>query len=276
MALKKCDDWGNDVSPQAASWPERAAILLRDTPPSAYFGVAFLIFISFVVIASLTTNPAQPKAAVEPAKPVVAVEQPQPKVVQAEWNRFQPEVAAVQPQPEIGHKEGDRVQPQAADPARPEVVAREGVAVKPAARNDPSPSDTITWVQFRADCGLEAQRRNEARTVQLFKEEYQDRTIKWVGYLYSISVKPIGAGYLVLVRMEPSDSALGTFDLSLDAGEDLKEKILWLSKGDRVSFEGRITRQGGSISGHGIQLSNIERARSSTGKQKPKRRRAGD
>jgi hypothetical protein len=268
MALKQCNEWGNDVGPQAASWPERVAMLQRSIPPSAYFWAAFLIFIAFVLIASLRMNPAQPMApgkraqaetAGERPKPAIAVEQPQPKVVQEEGNRLQPEVAAVHPQPDRGHKEGDRLQPKAVEPARPDVVAREGVAVKPAARNDPPPPDTITWVQFRADCGLEAQRGNEARTVQVFKKKYQDRTIKWVGHIYSIKEKPIGAGYLVLVRMDPSDSALGTYDLTLDAGEDLKEEILSLSKGDRVSFEGRITSQGGAITGHWIRLSNIGR-----------------
>jgi hypothetical protein len=113
----------------------------------------------------------------------------------------------------------------------------------------------------------------------VFKDKYQGKSIRWAGVVYSLSEKPIGTGFMVLVRMNPTESALGTYDLDLSVPEELKDEVLPLNKGDRVFFEGTISRQGGAIIAHEIQLSHIEPARynSKAGKagagQKMQRRR---
>ena len=65
--------------------------------------------------------------------------------------------------------------------------------------------------------------------VQIFKDQYQGKHIKWIGTVYSTSEKLTGSGYLILVQMNPTESALGTYDLSLDATDDLKNEVLPLN-----------------------------------------------
>ena len=92
----------------------------------------------------------------------------------------------------------------------------------------------------------------------MFKDRYQGKSIRWVGVVYSSSENPIGSGFIVRVRMNPTESVWETYDLDLSVPEDLKDDVLPLNKDDRVFFEGPISRQGGAIIAHEIQLSHIE------------------
>jgi hypothetical protein len=120
----------------------------------------------------------------------------------------------------------------------------------------------IAWPQFIAECGRKAQESNEARTEQAFEETYVGRTVRWTGTVDSTKRKPIGSGYFVNVLMDPTESAFGTFDLMLDAPERLKDEVLSLNKGQRVTFMARFSRQGGALLGHQLDLLTI-------GPQKP-------
>lgn len=119
----------------------------------------------------------------------------------------------------------------------------------------------IRWTQFVADCGKKAQEANEARTEQVFEERYLDKVVNWSGTVHSASRKLIGSGYQVLVRMDPTESAFGAYDLSLSGLENMKDSILSLNKGQRVNFSARFIRQGGTILGHELQLLSIEQVK---------------
>jgi hypothetical protein len=119
----------------------------------------------------------------------------------------------------------------------------------------------ITWPRFVADCGKKAQEANEARTEQIFEEQYVGRVVNWTGNVFSSSRRQIGSGYHLNIRMEPSESAFGFYDLTLLASEAHKEKVLSLNKGQRVDFTCRFTRQGGTILGHQLELLSIDPAK---------------
>ena len=88
-----------------------------------------------------------------------------------------------------------------------------------------------------------------------------DKVVNWSGTVYSTNRKPIGSGYFVQVRMDPTESAFGSYDLSLAATESFKDAVLSLNKGQRVNFSARFSRQGGNLLGHGLELLWIEQAK---------------
>jgi hypothetical protein len=102
----------------------------------------------------------------------------------------------------------------------------------------------------------------------VFNIKYKNRNVRWMGTIYSINEKPIGTGYVLHVRMNPTESAMGTYDLSVSAPEEIKNEILPLNKGNRVVFEGKIASQGGAILGHEIRITHIEAASVTASKSK--------
>jgi hypothetical protein len=46
---------------------------------------------------------------------------------------------------------------------------------------------------------------------------------------------------MVNVRISPTESALGAFDLTLSAGQDLEEEVGVLNEGEKVEFDAIFT-----------------------------------
>lgn len=97
-----------------------------------------------------------------------------------------------------------------------------------------------------------------ARTEKVFEDKYVGRTVNWTGTVDATKRNPIGTGYGVFVRMDPTESAFGTYDLMLSAPDSLTDKVLGLNKGQRVNFTAKFIRQGGLILGHNLELVAIE------------------
>lgn len=130
---------------------------------------------------------------------------------------------------------------------------------EPAKTDPPRTSDaTISWEQFLADCGLDAQEANEAKTERSFREKYKGNAIEWEGVIDSVRENPLGEDFLVGVRMSPTQSKLGGSDLTLSADKELEEQLLALKKGQKVRFCGTLRKQGGRILDHIIELKRIE------------------
>lgn len=117
-------------------------------------------------------------------------------------------------------------------------------------------SSGIPWKQFRTDCGVEAQKKNEALTEDVFRNRYLNRYVEWTGYVASVSEQNKN-DYRVQMRMEPTDSSIGGADLSLLVPAGLKQVLLMLKKNDKVRFLGKIKKQGGVILNHELIILSI-------------------
>ena len=122
---------------------------------------------------------------------------------------------------------------------------------------------SITWEQFLADCGLEAQETNEAKTEKSFRVKYKGKTVSWEGVIDSVRENPLGDDFLVGIRMTPTQSILGRSDLTLSADKGLEETLLNMKKDQKVRFSGTLKTQGGRILDHTIELKSIEAVGSS-------------
>ena len=151
----------------------------------------------------------------------------------------------------------DDARPIAAEPEPPKKPSKTAAVAK-----------GITWSQYVKDCGLDAQEKNEARTENTFQTSYKGRSVHWTGIVYSVRKQPIGKGFTVQIRMSPTESSLGTFDLTLSAGEDLQDEVSALNEGDKVEFEAVFKRQGGRVSSHQFDLDHIEPLRAPARKSK--------
>ena len=116
----------------------------------------------------------------------------------------------------------------------------------------------ITWSQYITDCGLDAQKTNEARTEHLFITLYKGKYVNWTGVVYSVRKNFFGNGFRVNIHMSPTESSLGAFDLTLSAGQDLEEEVIALNEGDRVEFEAVFRMQGGLVGSHQFDLQHIK------------------
>ncbi len=117
---------------------------------------------------------------------------------------------------------------------------------------------SITWEQFLADCGLEAQEANEAKTEKSFRVKYKGKTVSWEGVIDSVRENPLGDDFLVGIRMTPTQSIVGRSDLTLSADKRLEGKLLDMKKDQKVRFSGTLHTQGGRIMNHIIELKSIE------------------
>lgn len=114
----------------------------------------------------------------------------------------------------------------------------------------------IGWDQFLADCGLAAQEENEARTEEAFRRDYRDRIVEWTGRVDSVS-ESLTDGFTVGVAMDPTESILGSSDLWLSVPPRMRQDVLALNKGDKITFVARIQRQGGRILNHSLDLLSL-------------------
>lgn len=146
-----------------------------------------------------------------------------------------------------------RAKKEAAAAARQNRTAKVGQPT-PSGGHSAGPS----WSEYLADCGLKAQEANEAKTEKTFREKYKGKTVQWSGFVDAIKESTFGDGYVVFIRMKPTDSALGLPDLSLSVRATLQDKMLELKKEQQVKFSGILERQGGRITGHDISVNKIE------------------
>jgi hypothetical protein len=115
----------------------------------------------------------------------------------------------------------------------------------------------VTWTEFQSDCGLAAQRINDAKSEALFRQKYLGRKVEWSGRVVSVSEAIVGGGYRVAVKMDPSESL--NADLVLNAPAGLRETILSLEKDNVVTFIGQLRAQGGQFSDHQVNLTSLSK-----------------
>ncbi len=110
------------------------------------------------------------------------------------------------------------------------------------------------WEEFVRDCGLAAQKANQARTEQVFRDKYKDEVITWTGTVYFVAEAELGSGYFVDVSMNPTESRIDASDITLFAAGSFRNAVVSLNKGDKIQFTGRLISQGGVILNHQIEL----------------------
>lgn len=114
----------------------------------------------------------------------------------------------------------------------------------------------LTWEDYLTDCGLPAQKENEARSELVFRRRYQNQFVQWTGTVYSVK-EALADGFLIGVTMDPSESTLGADDLTLIAPTGMQAQVLELNKGDSITFLARLRGQGGFILNHRLELVSI-------------------
>jgi hypothetical protein len=112
----------------------------------------------------------------------------------------------------------------------------------------------LTWDEYVTDCGLAAQKANQARTEKIFREKYKGKVIIWPGKVTSVSEKLGGNGFTIGVAMKPTESKLGSSDILLSAPDSFKNEAVSMNSGDAIRFVGKMTSQGGAILNHQIEL----------------------
>ncbi len=127
----------------------------------------------------------------------------------------------------------------------------------PPVTNAQSQNSNATWREYMQDCGLEAQKTNSARTEKAFQEKYQGKVVNWTGKVYSVKNQLIGDGFMLDVVMKPTESKLEGSDLTLDVPGTMKDRMLNLNKGDKITFYGRFTSQGGAFTNHILKLERL-------------------
>jgi len=139
----------------------------------------------------------------------------------------------------------------------------EPTVVKPATPPNPQPAQRMpqpaspTWAQYRADCGEDAQERNEAKTEEIFRQKYKGKTVCWSGTVVSTSEGFLSSDYTVTVRMAPSDAMFS--DIVLHVPQKMKTFVLSLNEGDAIAFEGTLRFQGGPLSSHTIDVAKLSK-----------------
>lgn len=123
-------------------------------------------------------------------------------------------------------------------------------AAEPPAQSEDEEPTRITWQEYMRACGIKAQQANEARTVQLFAEQYQDKVVRWTGTIQGVIPALIGSGSIISIQMHPTESIQSDIILRMPRSVDVTR----FNKGDTISFVGRIRRQGGTITDHEIEF----------------------
>jgi hypothetical protein len=82
------------------------------------------------------------------------------------------------------------------------------------------------------------------------------KVVTWSGTVQSVA-EALGSGFTIGVSMVPTESALGSSDITLVASDSLKDAVIALNKGDKVRFTGRFVSQGGFILNHQIDLMRL-------------------
>ncbi len=142
-------------------------------------------------------------------------------------------------------------------PSPPIAIMRE--VAQQAATASPSVRTGASWDDYIKDCGHEAQKVNQARTEQAFREKYKGKSVAWSGKVTSVSEKLGGNGFTVGVAMNPTESAFGSSDILLSASDSFKDEVVALNNGDAIRFTGKMTSQGGAILNHQVELTKLGR-----------------
>lgn len=115
---------------------------------------------------------------------------------------------------------------------------------------------SITWSDYVADCGVIAQRDNEARSEVAFKSNYNGKRIRWSGRVVHVDSAMLGSGFAILVKMEPGDESIHS-DIVLDVPKTMKSIVMSLEEHSLIDFVGTLNSQGGALSAHGIAVEQL-------------------
>ena len=136
----------------------------------------------------------------------------------------------------------------------------------------------LRWEAYWRDCGKDAQRTNQARTEEVFRQQWKGEVVRWSGVVTSVRKRTSGDGFIINVKMNPSDSLVSKRtsgdgltikleiklsdslvpDLGVMASGSFKEIVLGLNEGQTITFVGKISVQGGTFTNHILDLIRIE------------------
>lgn len=71
------------------------------------------------------------------------------------------------------------------------------------------------------------------------REELKDKKVTWSGYLDDVKEKWFG-GFEIQIDMDPPETFLSVYDVSLTVSSDMKDFVSTLTKDKQVKFEGKI------------------------------------
>jgi len=133
-------------------------------------------------------------------------------------------------------------------------IAQEASAVEE--RRKAMEPTAIMWSEYIADCGVIAQRDNEARSEYTFKNEYRGKRVRWSGRVVNVDTTILGGGFTIRVKMEPGDESIHS-DILLNSPISLGPVVIPLNEHDPIEFVGILESQGGVFSDHVIDAEQI-------------------
>lgn len=71
------------------------------------------------------------------------------------------------------------------------------------------------------------------------REEFKDKKVTWSGYLDDVKEKWFG-GFEIQIDMDPPQTFLSVYDVSLNVSSDMKDFVSTLTKDKEVKFQGKI------------------------------------
>ncbi|MEQ1936269.1 MAG: hypothetical protein ABL962_20635 [Fimbriimonadaceae bacterium] len=102
-----------------------------------------------------------------------------------------------------------------------------------------------SWEAFNRECGLTASSSNQVRAEALFAQNWQGKTVDWEGTVV------LFGGYSIMCKMPRSTSIVS--DVSYIVPATMRDRVLSISKGDKIRIQGKIESQGGAITNHTIK-----------------------
>ena len=110
-------------------------------------------------------------------------------------------------------------------------------------------SDT-TWKEIDEIYNLVKSKKTDTQKAELWKD-YEGKIVEWTGEVSDIKEGTF-SGYSLLIKMNKSTL---THDLNIGLDDSQKEKVLKISKGDKVKFRGKLSNWGSILA---ITLSDGE------------------
>jgi len=123
------------------------------------------------------------------------------------------------------------------------------------AKNSKDPQ--ISWGQYVKDCGPGAQKADDAASTKVFNEKYKDKPIQWTGRVDSITAKPTGKGYAIVVNMDPTEPEPASSRITLHVTETPQTQVAALKTGDIAKFTAKLVKQARQNASHEAQATEI-------------------
>ncbi|EGR28821.1 hypothetical protein IMG5_168570 [Ichthyophthirius multifiliis] len=126
---------------------------------------------------------------------------------------------------------------------------------------------TSSWQEYVNNCGKDVYLSNELRAKSNFNKVYLQNIVKWQGVFMSFLNKPpkfmnSNQFYFIKVKMEPSDSAIGSPDLALKVEylihQQYQDTLNQITEGDIILFKGKFIIMGDEFNEHVLDLDHIE------------------